>query len=150
MESVFDRNTEEALIVWHHVYIPLSYKYDVGTILPDIIVMIEQLQSSASGKFAIDWPSNTFSARWVFDWASDCLLVTAPEWRSVVGNTEELLRALPVIELNKNEYVYEWRALLERTRDALLGAGYSARTVPEIDRLLGVITTIGEYGTRYR
>lgn len=150
IEAVFPRDTEDALVVWRHVYIPLSYKYDVGTILRDVLQMVRELLASDSGEWQVDWPSNTFGARWHFRWTGERLVVTSLEWRSVVGDTEELLRERSTLEIGRSEFVFEWKALLERARDALIGAGYTFETLPELERLVETVRNIAGYGVLYR
>lgn len=150
IEAVFPREAEDAFIVWRHVYIPLSYKYDIGTILMDVIRMVKELLATESGEWQVDWPSNTFGCRWHFRWEGECLVVTSSEWRSVVGSTEELLRGRPILQIGKSEFVFEWKALLERVRDALVGAGFTSRTLPELDRIIETVRAIAEYGVLYR
>lgn len=149
VESVFPRETENAVIVWRHVYIPLSYKYDVGTILRDVLQMIQEL-SADSGQWEVEWPSNTFGAHWHFKWEGDSLVVTASEWRSVVGDTEELLRSRSTIQIGKSEFVCEWKALLERVQTALLKGGYVPELVPELLQLAATIGKIERYGVLYQ
>lgn len=150
IEAVFPRDTEDAFVVWRHVYIPLSYKYDVGTILQDVLQMVGKLLAADSGEWQVDWPSNTFGARWHFKWAGERLVVTSSEWRSVVGDTEDLLRGRSVLEMGKSEFVFEWKALLERVRDALIGAGYTFDALPELEPLVETARNIPGYGVLYR
>ena len=150
VESVFSSETEDALIVWRHVYIPLSYKYDVGTILRDVLQMIRELLATESGEWQVDWPSNTFGARWHFKWEGDRLVVTASEWRSVVGDTEDLLRSRSVLQIGKLEFVCEWKALIERVQAALLGGGYTPGEFPELEQLTTTMGDIVGYGVLYR
>ena len=150
VESVFPLNTEDALIVWRHVYIPLSYKYDVGTILPDVLQMIRELSNAESGEWQVAWPSNTFGASWHFTWEGDRLVVTAREWRSIVGDTEDLLRKRSILEIGKLEFISEWKALLERVHSALSGAGYTAKIIPEFEQLAVAIGDIQQSGRLYR
>lgn len=149
-ESVFPRNTEAAIVVWQHVHIPLCYKYDVGTILRDIIQMIRELSAAESGEWQVAWPSDTFGTTWHFQWEGDRLVVTALEWRRIVGDTEELLRQRPILEIGKQEFMSEWKALLERVHTALSGAGYTAKMIPELEQLTATIGSIQHYGVLYR
>jgi hypothetical protein len=150
VESVFSRNTEDALIVWRHGYIPLSYKDDVGTILRDVLQMIRELSAADSGQWQVDWPSNTFATRWHLMWGGDRLVVNAAEWRSIVGDTEELLRKRSVVEIGKAEFISEWKALLERVHTALSRAGYTSKTIPELAQLTATIDCIQQYGVLYQ
>ncbi|XXY54989.1 hypothetical protein WME91_28040 [Sorangium sp. So ce269] len=150
LESVFLRDTEDAFIVWRRVYIPLSYKYDVGTILPDVLQMVEELLGAESGEWQVDWPSNTFGAKWHFKWQGERMVVTATEWRSVVGDTEGLLRTRSVLEIEKSEFVFEWKALLQKAHDALCEAGYTSEALPQLERLTVTIRRIAAFGVLYR
>lgn len=150
VESVFLLDTEDAILVWQLVHIPLGYKYDVGTCLRDIVAMVKALLSAESGEHYVDFPSNTFGARWRLEWKVDRLVVSALDWRVVVGGVEDLLRERSVVSLGKSEFICEWKALLERVYCALVGAGYSASKICEIEDLKSVVDQMPEYGVLYR
>lgn len=151
VEAVFPSETEEAIVVWQHVYIPIGYRYDVSTILRDVVLMVRRLLSADEGQWELDWPSNTFSARWRFEWSEDDLKVMALEWRAVVGDTEELLRSRPVVEIGRAEFVCEWRVLLERVLAALVACdGRPPSIEPDLQSLREVIRWIERPGRLYR
>jgi hypothetical protein len=149
IETIFVRNTEDLILVWHHIYVPLSYKYDVATMLMDILNMLITLQAEDKGSCSVEWPSNTFAARWDLSWEGDRLGVAA-DWRNVVGDTEGLLRACPSLTLEKSHFVREWKLVLERVAAALQGAGYSSERIPALDQLVRVAASIDQRGILYR
>lgn len=150
VESVFPSDTEDAFVVWRHVYVPLGYKYDVGTILRDVIEMVRVLLGSESGDWRVTWPSNTFAATWRFEWAGDRLVVVASEWIQVVGDTEGLLRERPTIRLGRLEFVQEWRSILERTHEALVGGGCLPTAIPDLALLSETVRQMRGHGALYR
>lgn len=85
LETVFPLYTEDAIINWNHVYVPVSYKYDLSVMVDDVLQIIEALQSSPQGRLVNHWPSNTFAASWEIDW-KDGMLKIHSEWTSVVGS----------------------------------------------------------------
>ena len=45
IESVFPLNTENAILVWNYISIPLSYKYDISYMIEDILQLLDELQN---------------------------------------------------------------------------------------------------------
>lgn len=150
VEHLFLRETEDAIIVWRHVHIPLSYKYDVGTILTDVLTMVDTLLATDSGEWQVDWPANTFAARWRFAWNAGHLVVTATEWRSVVGDTEPLLRARSRLEIEKISFVCEWKMVLVRVHEALRDSVYASKDLGWATWLESTIGRIPAWGALYR
>ncbi|WP_241433176.1 hypothetical protein [Listeria cornellensis] len=98
IETIFPMLTEDAILIWNHIYVPLSYKYDISCMMDDIIKMINSIRSSSSGELQIRWPSNTFACTWDIVWENDVITVVA-FWETVVRDTVELLNA-------KNKHYY--------------------------------------------
>ena len=44
IESVFPMNTEELILFWNHVGIPLSYKYDISYMIDDILMILKNME----------------------------------------------------------------------------------------------------------
>ncbi len=150
VENMFEAVTEDAFIVWQHIYVPLGYKYDIGTILTQILWMVSELTSKESGECKVVWPSNTFCWDWHLRWSGESLVVTASDWRAVVGHTEELLRARPVVQIEKTEFLCEWKALLERVHEALIAGGGTIAASPGCALLGATIAKIPRYGQLYQ
>jgi len=150
IEEAFPLNAENAFVVWHNIYVPLSYKYDVSLMMRDALWILGELLDEESGSVDVDWPSNTFAARWQLVWKAATLTITCLEWRCVVGETEKMLRLKPIVSMRKMDFVFEWKALLERVLDALNGAGFTVAAVPELSGLIERIREIDEHGMLYR
>lgn len=139
-ETVFALDSEQAFLNWNGVYAPMSYKYDIGVMANDIVRMVRSLRENHSGKLWVEWPSNTFAARWELTWEGDRLHIHA-EWRSVTGHTEPLLRERCDLETLKENFRCEWKMVLSRLLQGLGQSGYSADNLPEI---MGVQCEIDE------
>lgn len=150
IESIFPRETEDAILVWSNVYIPLSYKYDLSTIVVDVLNMLQQLLASEDGEWSVEWPSNTFAMRWQLTWKGEQLSIRISNLRSVVGDTEALLIQRPELVLNRAEFLREWKSVLDTITLSLKSAGYTVTQIPELVRLASVAATIHGKGRLYR
>jgi hypothetical protein len=146
IETLFLMDTEYAFIAWNTIYIPLSYKYDLGLMVDDILGIIEGIQASSRGSQVVDWPSNTFAAKWNLQW-NDGVIEIRSNWRCVLGHTEALLNSKPCVELSTEGFVAEWKRPLQAIEHALAGAGYE---IPALGRLRRVLSKCPHEGRLYR
>ncbi len=146
VETCFLLNTEMAIIEWLGVYIPLSYKYSISTILNDILIMLQTLLNKKNGALDITWPSSDFNARWIISWKNDNLTIIA-KWNSVIGNTEDMLNKLDAVNINKSEFLYEWKKLLEIVINGLFKCGYDESQINDISLLKSIYSEIDGFGT---
>jgi hypothetical protein len=149
VETCFLLNTEMALIEWFGVYIPLNYKYSISTILKDVLIMLEALLDKKNGAFDITWPSSDFNAIWIMSWKDDNLTIEA-KWSTVIGKTEDMLNNLGALNVNKSEFIYEWKKLLETVINRLSQCGYSESDISDISLLKRIYSQINAVGTLYR
>lgn len=149
MQTIFPLMTENAFMVWNHNYIPLSYKNDLSIMVDDIILMVTNIHEKTGGAMTIDWPSNTFSSLWEISWDSETVSVLA-QWNSVIGGIEGLLSINPRICLSRNDFLAEWKMLLDVIAKSLLRAGYSKSDLNRFEELLTIIERISQYGVLYR
>ena len=134
IETVFPLETEIAFVVWNSIYVPLSYKYDVSILTEQVLWLHDQLMAAEEGKLLFDWPSNTFATRWTVAWKGDALRIDS-RWSGVRGGLLDLLNGQPTVEIGRQAFFAEWRALLERVDGALRRAGYDANNLPEMSCL---------------
>lgn len=111
LESIFPLSTEFALLIWNNVYVPLNYKYDVSYIFEDVILLIEAVCASPTGRTSIHWPSSSFRAKWDVSWTENEVVVES-EWECVIGGTELLLNKNPRISVTKETFLGEWTELI--------------------------------------
>lgn len=147
LEDVFFLNTEQCIMYWNHICIPLSYKYDISIILDDIIFMIEELSKATDGHLEIDWPSNTFSAKWRISWVNENIKIIS-EWYCIVGNIENELNKVNNINIKKSKFLAEWKKLIEKIIEVTNETNY-----PDKDNILfdlyRVNGLIDQYGVLY-
>jgi len=149
IQTVFPLLTEWAILVWNGIFVPLGYKYDVSLLVPDLLVLLDDMCEHFSGSQVIEWPTNTFASRWSIHWDAGHVKVDA-DWRSVIGCTEPLLTSRNTIELPKDAFVAEWKELLMVVHTALVQAGYDAATIQGLESLIATIERIGGTGMLYK
>jgi len=145
--SIFPLETEEAILAWNATRIPLSYRYDISTIVDDILLMVLTIKQDDFSDWAIFWPSNTFSAEWFFKAEGTDIIIKA-DWHSGVADVKKLNEA-NTIKMGKNEFLYEWKALLDVLISHLTKCGYSAANLEDMDALIEARDSISGYGRLY-
>lgn len=148
IETSFLLHTEMAIIEWQGIFIPLSYKYSISTILFDILMMLQALLDKQSGELDITWPANDFRTRWIISWQDDGLIIRA-NWECVIGKTEGLLNSLESLNINKHEFIYEWKALLNIIINGLFSCGYNESNVSDFLWLNNIYSRINKGGILY-
>jgi hypothetical protein len=113
LEDLFPMETEDAIMCWNSVLIPLSYKYDIPIMIEDIVDMIENILANNNGKIVINWPSDTFNAKWNIEWGEGKLKCKAI-WYSISGNIEEVLNKSGYVEIDVDQFLAEWINLLSK------------------------------------
>lgn len=111
IESAFPLNTENAILSWNYVSIPLSYKYDISYMMEDILKLLYDLQSKEDGKIVIHWLPDTFRSNWTLSWNNGKLEIQS-QWECTVGHLERILNEKPNISLSINTFVSEWKEIL--------------------------------------
>lgn len=149
IETVFLQRTEYAYMVWNWIHIPLTYKYTLSLLIPDALMMLDQLLQKPSGSLTIHWPAQEFSAKWQLEWESDELTIRS-EWHSVIGATEGLLSERPLLEIDKAAFIAEWQELLGVVLAALVNAGYHDDQLIDLPKLREIHDRIQGSGILYK
>ena len=132
---------------WHHICIPLSYKYDVAIIFDDIIYMVEQLLDNPSGELTIAWPSNAFRTEWRICWTDDRVVV-ASSWEQIPGKgVAASLNLAGELKLSKCQFLGEWAELVRKINEVLVNA---VGEFPGMQSILRLTKQIQCSGTLYR
>jgi hypothetical protein len=148
IEASFPLNSEHAVIIWNYVPILLTYKYDVGMIIDDILKMLNRIRCRESGQMSIRWPSNTFACTWCFDWREGNISIRA-EWESVIGDTESLLNQNNFIAICSESFFVEWKKVLYNIINALNACGYKKDDLLGFKELIEEFEAISRYGILY-
>jgi len=150
IETIFPMLTEEALIIWNTIYIPLNYKYDVSYMIEDILYMLKVLsENPKEGILRINWPSNTFACEWNLAWNKGALTINSV-WHSVLGHTQQLLNKSNKIETSILEFLSEWKMVLEVLIKNLEQCGYSNKNLKDMSALYDAFINIEKYGLLYQ
>lgn len=111
IEDMFLHETEDAYVNWNGVRIALNYKYDVSTIIPEIVTMLDALLEQDRGTSVIEWPSSSFRGTWYLSWSGGQLTVKS-DWMQVAGRVESALRTVGRLEVSVDAFVAEWSELV--------------------------------------
>ena len=149
IEDVFLLNTENAFICWNHIYVPVSYKYDISYMIDDIMKIIKKLQEKEQGSITICWLPDTFRSDWNIEWQGEELFITS-HWESTVGNLEELLNENNCIKLSTTQFINEWKKVLGIIIDVLQHNGYCEKNLDGMKDLISVFESINDVGVIYK
>ena len=132
IEDAFILNTENAFICWNHIYISLSYKYDISYMIDDVLKMISKIQENNHGELTICWLPDTFRCDWKIEWKSGEIYIIS-HWESIVV-----------------QFTNEWKKLLEIIIDVLQHNGYSENNLKGMKELIRVYNKIDDVGVIYK
>lgn len=148
IESVFPMNTEELILFWNHIGIPLSYKYDISYMINDIIILLQHIQSETEGELLVHWLPDTFRADWKLVWGEEMICIDAV-WENLRGDLQKILADSRRIEISKKEFVSEWKMLLYIIISALKKSEYNQLLKHEYCKLVKNFNSIENYGILY-
>ncbi|MDO3682136.1 hypothetical protein [Paenibacillus ehimensis] len=148
LEIVFPLWTEDAIIMWKNICIPIGYKYDISLMIEDILNILETLRINHSGKISVHWPTNTFACKWDITWDSNSLTIHS-EWECVVGKTEDLLKQSGHVVITKEIFQSEWKRVLRNIIEGLTKSGFNTTSVPKMARLIAEFNAIKNEGILY-
>lgn len=135
IESMFMLNTENAILMWNYISVPLSYKYDISYMIEDILILLNALQNRENGELTIHWLPDTFRCDWIIRWDTKKLDIQS-QWENTVGDLERLLNKSPNISLLKNDFIREWKSILGIIITSLKSCGYDTRKIKGMKQLI--------------
>jgi hypothetical protein len=147
--SIFPSTTEEAVIVWKRVPVRVSYRYDWSVMIDDVPAMLRPLMSDPTGEQRVFWGSQSFTAEWRLQWSSSTLRIES-DWRNVAGEYRDLLNARGPLEMDQEEFVCEWKAILHHTLIAIDTSRISITDTAELQQLRELEQSIPHFGRLYR
>lgn len=148
IESAFPLKTEDAILIWNHICIPLSYKYDISYMMDDILVLLNMLQSREKGELTIHWLPDTFRCDWTMKWNAERLDIQS-QWGNIVGNLEMLLNEKSHISLKKEDFIKEWKSILKIVIAGLKKYGYTVDKIKNMKQLIEQYNNISGDGILY-
>lgn len=148
IETIFPMKTENALLVWNGYYIPINYKYDLSVLIDDLLPLLSELLTVNEGSYEVEWASDTFRADWRLDWADGHITIVA-QWLDVLADLEGL-RNHSTIEMDLELFLYEWKGLLRKVRDALRLVDIEVSDEESYSTLRWVESSIPKLGQLYQ
>ena len=149
IETIFPLYTENAILVWNYINIPLSYKYDISYMMNDIISLLSNLQKKKSGRKIVHWLPDTFRCDWFVSWEEGELEINS-KWECTVGHLEKLLNEVPNLRLPINTFVNEWKEVLNNVVKGLKLCKYDVAKIEGIEVLLECYNDMKESGILYK
>src|SRR5689334_16049310 len=74
IQSIFPFKNEYCFVVWNHIFIPVSYKYDISFMINDIIRILDFIKRG-DGCLEIHWASDTFASIWRIECTSQSIKI---------------------------------------------------------------------------
>ncbi|SFU81731.1 hypothetical protein [Butyrivibrio sp. M55] len=149
VEDSFPLNTEDAFLVWNHIYVPLSYKYDISYMIEDLVKILKKIMESEKGSLNICWLPDTFRCDWKIEWSAGEINILS-HWDCTVGDLEDLLNNNNSIKMPIEQFLNEWKKLLELIVCVLKHNGYTETNLDGLDELITVYEKINDAGMLYK
>jgi hypothetical protein len=148
INTIFPERTETAYLLWNSIPVRIDYKYDLYVLIDDIPPLLDALLSFNRGSHRVGWGSNSFNAEWNLEWADGCVKI-ASQWNSVAGAYETLLNNRSKLEMEKDVFLWEWKALLRKIIEAIDKSGIEIANQAELDSLRRIEAAIAKQGYLY-
>ena len=131
IQSIFPLDNEYCFIVWNHIFIPVSYKYNISIMIKDILRIINFIKREER-YLEFHWASNSFFALWKMECTSNTVIIEST-WTQVLGGLTELLQKKPILEVDKQEFLKEWTTLALFVKTKLENAGYNSSNLEDFE-----------------
>ncbi|MCP2727256.1 hypothetical protein [Limnofasciculus baicalensis] len=148
IKTIFPDDSENAYLLWNLVPVRIDYKYDLYVLIDDIPPLLNALLNSERGSHRVGWGSNSFNAEWNIEWA-DGIIKIASHWHSVAGAYEALLNSRSQLEMEKDLFLSEWKALLRKIIEAIDFSEITIVNQAELDSLRRLESAIPKLGRFY-
>ncbi len=134
IECIFPLETENLILIWNNINIPLTYKYDISIMVLDFIKILNFIKDDRSLNLEIHWASNTFASVWNFNKINNSVYIRT-EWNNVIGGTIEMLNKRNENTFETNEVEKEIRKLLDYLKYALEKSGLNCNMIEDFEKL---------------
>jgi hypothetical protein len=112
IQEVFPLETEYAFIIWNHIYIPVSYKYDISLMILDFVKIRDFITNNTAEKIKIYWASNTFRSEWDIKMQGEKIVVYS-KWYQTLGMVESLLNEFNTVEISTLDFLEEVEKIIK-------------------------------------
>lgn len=150
-EMYFSKNTENVILLWNSHPVALSFKDDIPLLIDAIIRMLDtMIKSPTSGKLEVTLSAKNIESRWFITY-DDKRIGIRSEWIKLPGKMETTLNHWSYLTMLKNEFLWEWRTLLEVLKpvttkvDRMMLRTDDLQLLSAFDRLYGKIDRTGRF-----
>ena len=148
IQAIYPMDTEDLILVWNHVPIRLSYKYDVSILIDDLLSLLTAVLGATDGEYTVHWGSDTFNAVWKLRWGNGKMHIES-NWQSALGNYEGLLNSHPTLDVGYEDFIAEWKMLLEQLQADVASAQVEITDSTSLNKLQAIDSSIPRYGQLY-
>lgn len=149
LSLIFPDRTEEAYLIWNWIPVRINYKYDLSVMIDDVPDLLGKLLRETVGSHRVYWGSNSFLAEWKLAWSGGSLSVEA-DWKSVAGDYADLLNSRSRLEIGHQEFVWEWKALLNRVIKSVEASGIEIVNQSQLRIIREIEAKIPQFGRLYQ
>lgn len=148
---IFRGNLECGILLWSGVPVRIGYREDLPAMVGVLIVLLDWVRAApevGSAEFHFDAPR--VETRWRVEVRDETVAIQS-EWRRVPGDYAEALARLGTIWMPRDDFLSEWKLLLEQLVRAFADAeaevtgAEAGRRMRTLQRLEAAIPTRGRY-----
>ena len=148
-QHIFRNNKEYAIILWNGVPIRLSYTEDIPQIVENVIDFLEAIQNNSKNiVLKVSTENNQWQLKATLEGNN---LTIQSNFTSLSGNYQHAFESLSLLKMGANEFLSEWKSLLEQLETAIERSGctLSKKGQESIKRLQNLNQNIHESGFLY-
>ncbi|PHR35249.1 MAG: hypothetical protein COA38_02880 [Fluviicola sp.] len=156
LKNAFSDVSEKGIILWNQVPIAFEYSEDLPLLLNPIVELLESIKAQTEGKSELNFECPSFSMQAKIKWNDKFILIDS-DWTRINGGYESALKAdnppIGQLTLMKNEFLSEWKILLEQCVNTLKGSNVvvvTSESRVSLNRLKSIERWIPHYGKFYR
>lgn len=118
--SVFNENSESALIFWHHIPIRFHYTYELFWNIEGLLSAISELQKKDQGIHEMNLQTELLIGKIGLTWQEDNLKIES-HWtgKSEYGPLADTLNNRGDILMLRSQFISEWHGLLQQAMNVL-------------------------------
>ncbi len=130
IQTIYPVETEYAFMIWNHIFIPLSYKYDISLMIKDFILIYQFLRSEKEKTWQLHWASNTFASYWELIKDGDYIQIKTI-WNTVIGKLESVLNSNSEMTIKSALLAQEIQIIIVFIKKSLESVGYNSENLED-------------------
>jgi hypothetical protein len=139
-EYIFRNNKEYLVLLWNAIPVLLDYKVDIPCMIEGIINMLHMLVFEQENETTINFETPQIKSTWSLQRKGERLRVIG-NWQKAPGDYEEALNQHRIVDMNAEEFCYEWRLIVVQLVDAFTDSGVLIDN-PDHNKLLAKLMSL--------